>query len=209
MDMNQKLDMIARLIVEFSDTEEIVEFLTGIADRLKKPGGRTVCKETLEFLRDQIDWNADGDIIKTEYVYNLLDDMEKAMSSNKVRMNWPFLEESTQDGANREMDEEDVKAEKPPPDVAKEQWEYQDGPHQDEGFDGHILDISKTDADGRTLAMITAWTPSEKGRIMASALEMLVVLEKAASQVDHGGGSIDSDAAHQIRHIIRKARGGE
>lgn len=46
----------------------------------------------------------------------MIDDMQKAMSSNRVRMNWPFAEESVQDGANREMDEEDTKSECDSPD---------------------------------------------------------------------------------------------
>lgn len=73
---------------------------------------RTVSKETLDFLRGQIAWNKEkqgerGEYIRTKYVYNLIDDMEKAMSSNKVRMNWPFAEESVQEGANTEMDEDE------------------------------------------------------------------------------------------------------
>lgn len=40
---------------------------------------RTVYKETLDFLRGQVAWNAEGKRIKTEYVYNLIDDLEKAL----------------------------------------------------------------------------------------------------------------------------------
>lgn len=83
-------------------------------------GTRTVCKETLDFLRGQVKWNADERHIKTKYVYNLIDDLEKALASNKVRMNWPFLEECVQDGANREMDEEDKPS---PPEPEAERWE--------------------------------------------------------------------------------------
>jgi len=36
METNRKLDLIAKMIKEFSDTEEIVEFLTGIAGRLRQ-----------------------------------------------------------------------------------------------------------------------------------------------------------------------------
>lgn len=93
---------------------------------VEKPDGmRTVCKETLAFLKQQINWNKEdmgsfGEYIKTEYVYNLIDDLEKALTSNRVRMNWPFLEESAQDGANREMDEEDAKTEKPS--ILEQEW---------------------------------------------------------------------------------------
>lgn len=90
-------------------------------DKIKE--NRIVCKETLDFLRGQIDWNKHdmgemGEFIRTKYVYNLIDDMEKAMTSNWVRMNWPFAEESTQDGANIEMDAEDA------PDEGDEGLEY-------------------------------------------------------------------------------------
>lgn len=53
MGINRKLDLIAKMIEEFSDTEEIVEFLTGIAERLRKPDD--VAKQRWEVGRASIE----------------------------------------------------------------------------------------------------------------------------------------------------------
>lgn len=154
---------------------------------------RTVCKETLDFLRGQIKWNKSdlgehGEYIKTEYVYNLIDDMEKAMSSNQVRFNWPFVEETTQDGANGEMDESDFL------DVAKERWKW-------EGNEliGHC---------GGTIAVSINPGVGDRAKI-AAAPDMLEALEALATISWITNDPVIREVLENMEAVIKKARGGD
>ena len=156
---------------------------------------RTVCSETLAFLRGQITHNAEEDIIRTKYVYNLIDDLEVALSSNKCVFNWPFSEECVQESANDEMDAEDdeVDSRSYPEsyfcddvDVSEQRWHVMDdndGNPSIYSTDGRKLRISF--GDGITKEQID---------VIAAAPEMLSLLE---------------DEIGEANAVVKTARGCE
>lgn len=198
-------------------TYQSVVSVAPVEPDVEKPDGmRTVCEETLTFLKGQIDWNSEdlgslGEYIKTEYVYNLIDDLEKALTSNKVRMNWPFLEESTQDGANREMDEEDARtAGEEPDDIAKERWEQ-----DDDITEGEVI------CHGRTLLFQLMGASDAQMNVAVAAPQMfdaLETLEKISTFSRMQTWTVNSDTItvkfnpdgwRIITDAIAKARGEE
>lgn len=185
MERKQKLDLIAKMTEEFADTPEIVEFLTGIADRLKKP------PDAVEFPAESYD---------VEILWEC--SLQATLLRERIRKEELVL-------INDETGAGKIVSVAPPGkvDVAKERWEIGTASSVERQLYIH-------DGEDVLVEQVKA-TPGQIRKMVAASemLDVLKKVAKGAAviQVDNDKPftTIPSGLLLDINEVIKQARGGE